>query len=126
MVKKPKSVFDPKVFLATVDGGRTISDYRKDEVIFLQADRADAVFYIQEGQVKIAVTSEQRKEAVVGIVGPGEFFGEGYLNRPVPATGDGCGADESLDHAVGKSRHGARPPRGAGIRRDVYGSPADA
>jgi CRP/FNR family transcriptional regulator, cyclic AMP receptor protein len=78
-VKKPKSIFDPKVFLATVDGGRTISDYRKDEVIFLQGDHADAVFYIQEGQVKIAVTSEQGKEAVVGIVGPGEFFGEGCL-----------------------------------------------
>ena len=79
MLKKPKSIFDPKVFLATVDGGRTISDYRKDEVIFLQGDQADAVFYIQEGQVKIAVTSEQGKEAVVGIVGPGEFFGEGCL-----------------------------------------------
>jgi CRP-like cAMP-binding protein len=49
MVKKPKSVFDPRVFLATADGGRTISNYPKDDVIFLQGDRADAVFYVQEG-----------------------------------------------------------------------------
>ncbi len=73
MVKKPKSVFDPNVFLATVDGGRTISNYPKDDVIFLQGDRADAVFYVREGQVKIAVTSEQGKEAVVGIVGRASF-----------------------------------------------------
>ena len=65
MVKKAKSNFDPKVFLATVDGGRTVSDYRKDAVIFSQGDPADAVFYIQKGKVRIAVTSEQGKEAVV-------------------------------------------------------------
>ena len=79
MVKKAKSNFDPKVFLATVDGGRTVSDYRKDAVIFSQGDPADAVFYIQKGKVRIAVTSEQGKEAVVAILGAGAFFGEGCL-----------------------------------------------
>ena len=80
MVKKVKKVaFDSKVFLATVNRGRNISNYRKDEVIFSQAEPADAVFYIQRGKVKIVVTSEEGKEAVVAILGTGEFFGEGCL-----------------------------------------------
>ena len=59
MAKKVKVVpFDPMVFLATVDGGRTISKYRKNETIFRQGDPADAVFYIQKGKVKITVISE--------------------------------------------------------------------
>src|SRR5277367_268172 len=80
MAKKVKAVaFDPTVFLATVDGGRTISKYRKNETIFRQGDPADAVFYIQKGQVKITVVSKQGKEAVVAVLGPDEFFGEGCL-----------------------------------------------
>jgi CRP-like cAMP-binding protein len=77
--KTQKTRFDPKVFLATVDGGRTVADYGKDEVIFSQGDPADAVFYVQKGKVKIAVTSEQGKEAVVAILDVGAFFGEGCL-----------------------------------------------
>jgi CRP/FNR family transcriptional regulator, cyclic AMP receptor protein len=80
MAKKVKKVpFDPKVFLATVDGGRTLATYRKDEVIFTQGKPADAVFYIQKGQVKITVVSQQGKEAVVAVLGPDEFCGEGCL-----------------------------------------------
>jgi CRP/FNR family transcriptional regulator, cyclic AMP receptor protein len=79
MAKKAKSKFDPKVFLATVDGGRAVASSRKGDVIFSQGDPADAVFYIQTGKVKIAVTSEQGKEAVVAILGAGAFFGEGCL-----------------------------------------------
>lgn len=77
--KTKKTRFDPKVFLATVNGSRTVADYRKDEVIFSQGDPADAVFYVQKGKVKIAVTSEQGKEAVVAILDAGAFFGEGCL-----------------------------------------------
>jgi CRP-like cAMP-binding protein len=81
MAKKTndKAVFDPKVFLATMDGGRTVSNYRKDETVFLQGDPADAVFYILKGKVKITVLSEQGKEAVVAVLGPDEFCGEGCL-----------------------------------------------
>jgi CRP/FNR family transcriptional regulator, cyclic AMP receptor protein len=79
MAKKPKAEFDPQVFLATLDGGRTISNYRKDKVVFEQGQAADAVFYIQSGKIKILVTSEQGKEAVVGILATGDFFGEGCL-----------------------------------------------
>jgi CRP/FNR family cyclic AMP-dependent transcriptional regulator len=80
MAKKDKKVpFDPKVYLATVDGGRTLSYYQKDEVIFSQGELADSVFYIQKGNVKITVVSEQGKEAVVAVLGPEEFCGEGCL-----------------------------------------------
>jgi CRP/FNR family cyclic AMP-dependent transcriptional regulator len=81
MAKKTndKAFFDPEVFLATVDGGRTVSNYRKGEMVFLQGDPADAVFYIQKGKVKITVVSEQGKEAVVAVLGPNGFCGEGCL-----------------------------------------------
>jgi len=71
--------FDPKEFLATVNGGRTISTYRKDETVFAQGDAADSVFYILQGKVKVTVLSEQGKEAVVAVLGPDEFCGEGCL-----------------------------------------------
>ena len=80
MTKKAKKVpFDPKAFLATVDGGRTLSKYRTDKIIFSQGDPADAVFYIQKGQLKVTVVSEQGKEAIVAVLGPDEFCGEGCL-----------------------------------------------
>jgi CRP-like cAMP-binding protein len=76
---KRKPPFDPKVFLDTENVGRTISRYRKDQKVFSQGSPADAVFYIQKGKVKITVVSEQGKEAVVAILGPDEFCGEGCL-----------------------------------------------
>jgi len=74
-----KVLFDPKVFLATVNGGRTISKYREGETVFWQGKPADAVFYIQKGKVKVTVISEQGKEAIVAILGLDEFCGEGCL-----------------------------------------------
>jgi CRP/FNR family transcriptional regulator, cyclic AMP receptor protein len=71
--------FDPKSFLAKIGDGRTISKYRKNQVVFSQGDAADAVFYIQRGKVKLTVVSEQGKEAVVAILGADEFCGEGCL-----------------------------------------------
>jgi CRP-like cAMP-binding protein len=78
--KRVKTSFDTKIFLAKVGEGKTISTYRKDQVIFSQGELADAVFYIQQGQVKLTVVSGQGKEAVVAILGPDQFFGEGCLN----------------------------------------------
>jgi CRP-like cAMP-binding protein len=80
MKRKGKLPFDPRAFLSKVNGGRTITDYRKDEIVFSQGGVADAVFYIQKGKIKLSVISERGKEAVVGILGPGHFFGEGCLN----------------------------------------------
>jgi CRP/FNR family cyclic AMP-dependent transcriptional regulator len=79
MAKEVASAFDPTVFLATVNYGRTTSKYAKDAVVFAQSGPADAVFYIQKGTIKLVVGSEQGKEAVVAILGQGEFFGEGCL-----------------------------------------------
>src|SRR5688572_29520879 len=73
------SGFDPKEFLSTVNHGRSVAPYGAGDTIFLQGDPADAVFYIHSGDVKIAVTSEQGREGVVGVLRPGEFFGEGCL-----------------------------------------------
>jgi CRP/FNR family cyclic AMP-dependent transcriptional regulator len=78
-MKEKKVPFDPKVFLATVNGGRSISKYRKGQTVFSQGKPADAVFYILNGNVKVTVVSEQGKEAVVAVLGPDEFCGEGCL-----------------------------------------------
>jgi CRP/FNR family cyclic AMP-dependent transcriptional regulator len=80
MARKAESAsFDPEVFLATVNHGRTMCDYRTGQVIFSQGDPADSVFYIVRGKIKIFVISEQGREAVVALLGEGDFFGEGCL-----------------------------------------------
>ena len=79
MKRKAKLPFDPKVFLSKVNGGRAIADYRKDQIVYRQGDPTDSVFYIQSGKVKKTVVSEQGKEAVVALLGTGDFFGEGCL-----------------------------------------------
>jgi CRP/FNR family transcriptional regulator, cyclic AMP receptor protein len=80
MSKKSKVTFDPKKFLAIVGDGKTIAKYQKHQIVFSQGDVADAVFYIQKGKLKLSVISERGKEAVIAILGPGHFFGEGCLN----------------------------------------------
>jgi CRP/FNR family transcriptional regulator, cyclic AMP receptor protein len=80
-MKKSKThpAFDPKAFLAKVGVGRTISTHQNGQIVFSQGEPADSVFYIQNGKAKITVVSEQGKEAVVAILGTGDFFGEGCL-----------------------------------------------
>ena len=78
-MKAKTTPFDPKSFLAKVGKGRTIAAYRKNQPIFAQGDPADALFYIQKGRVKRTVVSRQGKEAIVAVLGPGDFFGEGCL-----------------------------------------------
>jgi CRP/FNR family transcriptional regulator, cyclic AMP receptor protein len=82
MKRKTKLPFDPKVFLSKVNGGRVISDYRKDQIVYRQGDPADSVFYIRSGKVKATVVSEQGKEAVVALLGADDFFGEGLAGPP--------------------------------------------
>lgn len=78
--KSDQGVFDPREFLAKVGEGKTIVEYRKDDVVFAQGDVADTIYYIQKGRLKVVVISEQGKEAVVGMLEPGQFFGEGCMN----------------------------------------------
>jgi CRP/FNR family transcriptional regulator, cyclic AMP receptor protein len=79
MKRKDKEHFDPNVFLAHTGTGRSLGDYAKNSQVFLQGDPADAIFYIQKGKVKLSVVSKQGKEAVVALLGAGDFFGEGCL-----------------------------------------------
>jgi CRP/FNR family cyclic AMP-dependent transcriptional regulator len=76
---KTKSAFDPKIFLAKANGGKTIKKYRGGDRVFAQGDPADSIFYIQEGRVKLTVLSRQGKEAVIAMLGTDDFLGEGCL-----------------------------------------------
>jgi CRP/FNR family cyclic AMP-dependent transcriptional regulator len=80
MGKPANDVFDAKFFLAKVGAGKQVLEFHKNQHVFEQGDVADAVFYIQKGRVKLTVLSEQGKEAVVAILEPGQFFGEGCMN----------------------------------------------
>jgi CRP-like cAMP-binding protein len=79
MATKRRPSFDTKSFLARVGDGRSIGKYLKNQIVFSQGDPGDAVFYIQKGKAKLTVVSEQGKEAVIAILGAGDFFGEGCL-----------------------------------------------
>jgi len=76
---KKLSTFDPKTFLSTINGGRKIAAFPKKQTIFAQGDSSGAVFYIKEGKVKLTVVSKIGKEATIGILNRGDFFGEGCL-----------------------------------------------
>ena len=74
-----KPLFDPKLFLAKIGKGKTRTDHPKSRTVFLQGEAVGAIFYIQKGKVKLTVVSKQGKEAVIAILGQGDFFGEGCL-----------------------------------------------
>jgi CRP-like cAMP-binding protein len=80
VASKKLSKFDPKTFLSTIDGGgRKIAAFPKKKTIFVQGHPSDAVFYIQKGKIKLTVVSKTGKEATIGILNEGDFFGEGCL-----------------------------------------------
>jgi CRP/FNR family transcriptional regulator, cyclic AMP receptor protein len=104
MTSKPGGdSFDPQEFLAKVGAGKTISSLQKDQTIFSQGDPADTVFYIQEGRVKVVVISDQGKEAVVGILEAGQFFGEGCLNGHALRIATTTAMEECLLTAIAKT-----------------------
>src|ERR1700730_289844 len=76
---KKKLDFDPRKFLATIGEGRKVVSFAQKQTVFSQGDAADAIFYIQEGKVRLTVVSQIGKEATLGILSEGEFFGEGAL-----------------------------------------------
>jgi CRP-like cAMP-binding protein len=79
MSTKKERNFDPKEFLATIGEGRRVVAFPTKQAIFTQGDRADAIFYIREGKVRLSVVSNAGKEATLGILSEGQFFGEGGL-----------------------------------------------
>jgi CRP-like cAMP-binding protein len=102
-IERIKNSFDPLAFLAKVGTGKTISVYRKDQIIFSQGEVADTIFYIQKGGVKVVVLSDQGKEAVVGILEPGQFFGEGCMNGHSLRIATSTATEESLITSISKS-----------------------
>jgi len=76
---KEKRAFDAQAFLDSAGVARKIVEYRRSQKIYAQGEPATSVMYIQTGGVKLSVVNEVGKEAVVGILGPGDFFGEGCL-----------------------------------------------
>jgi CRP/FNR family cyclic AMP-dependent transcriptional regulator len=74
-----KHTFNPHAFLANIAEGRKVLRFAKKQRIFAQGHKADAVFYIQTGKVRLTVVSKTGKEATIGILGEGEFFGEGSI-----------------------------------------------
>src|ERR1700726_2185324 len=103
MEKPAKDMFDPKNFLAKVGTGKQILEFRKDQHVFEQGDVADTVFYIQKGKVKLTVVSEQGKEAVVAILEPGQFFGEGCMNGHSLRIATTTAMEECLVTAITKT-----------------------
>jgi CRP/FNR family cyclic AMP-dependent transcriptional regulator len=85
-IKKERE-FDPKTFLATIGAGRELLAVPQKQPIFTQGDRADSVFYIQKGKVRLTVVSAIGKEATIGILDEGSFFGEGALAGQVLRMG---------------------------------------
>jgi len=79
MLNNAALAFDPKVLLTRIEKGKTTREYRNKQVVFSQGDAADAVFFIQSGKVKLTVVSTRGKEAVIGVLERGSFFGEGCL-----------------------------------------------
>ena len=103
MAGKINPPFDPKEFLANVGEGKTILEFGKGDVIFAQGDEANTIFYIQKGRVKVVVISEQGKEAVVGILEPGQFFGEGCMNGHLLRIATTTAMEASLVTAITKT-----------------------
>ena len=101
--KRGRASFDAKTFLAKVGEGKTISKYQKDQIVFSQGDAANAVFYIQRGKVKLTVVSEQGKEAIVGLLAAGHFFGEGCLNNHPLRVTTATAVEECLITRISKS-----------------------
>ena len=98
MARKKSRTFDVEAFLDSSGVSRKVVEFRPKDVVFAQGDPSDSVMYIQQGSVKISVLSEAGKEAVIAMLGPGEFFGEGALAaQPVRmATATAMGASRIL------------------------------
>jgi CRP-like cAMP-binding protein len=103
MPKASKSTFDPRTFLAKVGDGKAILKFDKSQVVYSQGEPADTVFYIQKGKIKVLVVSEQGKEAVVGIMEPGQFFGEGCLNGHPLRISTTVAMDQCVITSIAKS-----------------------
>ena len=96
MAKNGPPSFDVEKVLAKVGKGKTIRSLKKGDTIFSQGEIANTVYYVQSGNVKLTVTSERGKEAIIAILGPGNFVGEGCLNGQVRRMATASAVDECV------------------------------
>jgi CRP/FNR family cyclic AMP-dependent transcriptional regulator len=102
-IQASKCAFDPRTFLGRADAGKTIEKYEKHQKIFSQGDVADTILFIQKGKVKMTVLSEHGKEAVVGILADGQFFGEGCLDGAKLRTATSEAMEECVITSITKA-----------------------
>jgi CRP/FNR family cyclic AMP-dependent transcriptional regulator len=98
-----KGTFSPKAFLGRAEPGITIEKYGKNQEIFAQGENTDCIFYIQKGKVKITVLSEHGKEAIVGILTQGQFFGEACLDGAELRTATSHAMEDCLITSITKA-----------------------
>ncbi len=103
MARKKPTIFNPTTFLSKVGSGKTVLKIRKNALLFSQGDAAAAVFYIQEGKVKLTVVSPHGKEATIGILGRGAFLGEGCLTGQMVCMATATALNASLIARVDKA-----------------------
>jgi CRP-like cAMP-binding protein len=108
-----------------VGDGKSIAHYLKNEIVFSQGGVADAVFYIQKGNVKLVVVSKHGKEAVVAILGPGHFFGEGCLNGHPLRIATARAVDECVVTRLEKTTMIGHGSQRTGIFRTVHALSSD-
>jgi CRP/FNR family cyclic AMP-dependent transcriptional regulator len=102
-IAERKGRFDAQAFLDSAGVARKVKKFRRAEVIYSQGDAARSVMYLQEGGVKLSVVNEVGKEAVVAILGPGDFFGEGCLAGQTVRMGTAVGVTPSTVLVIEKS-----------------------
>ena len=119
------SKFDPRTFLSTINGGRKIEAFPKKKTIFAQGDSYDAIFYIQEGKVKLTVVSKTGKEATIGVLNKGDFFGEGCLTGAAFSPVLRNRNDRLLRDEHRQEVHGRSASPGTRVSRYVRGIFAD-
>ena len=107
MVKELKNVkvpvFDAQAFLDSAGVARKVVEYRRSQKVYSQGDRATSVMYIQKGGVKLSIVNEVGKEAVVAILGPGDFFGEGCLAGQTICMGTATAITNTTALTIGKN-----------------------
>ena len=102
VVAAKKRKFDTRTFLSTINGGRKIEAFPRKQTIFAQGDSSDAVFYIRKGKVKLTVVSQIGKEATIGILNEGDFFGEGCLTGQPLRLGSATAMTDCSVMKIGK------------------------
>jgi CRP/FNR family cyclic AMP-dependent transcriptional regulator len=100
---KKKPLFDVQAFLDSAGVARKVVEYRRSQTIYSQGDPATSVIYIQKGGVKLSVINEVGKEAVVGMLGPGDFFGEGCLAGQTICIGTATAITPTTALTIGKN-----------------------